>query len=466
MTTIDATPYCIATFAPRIVEPLAFDNQTHSNPFQIMQKPHWRTKINDSPPTNPIHDFRTNPISRGTLPSRGSIVTDTFTRDAYNKFMHQSILYCASLLLALSLTGCDASKASVQSAATTQPGKEQMVSVHVFNRQGQLVGPVQSPKVVKTDAQWQKQLTPKQYEIARAKGTEPAFCGLLLDNKEPGVYSCVCCGLPLFSSDSKFHSGTGWPSFFQPIAPGNVVEQVDKTHGMTRTEVLCARCGAHLGHVFEDGPPPTGLRFCLNSESIVFTPSKDVAKLADPAADASTNQTASAVFAGGCFWCTEAVFDELKGVTHVESGYAGGSADTANYRTVSTGKTGHAEAIRITYDPAKITYDQLLDVFFAAHDPTQLNRQGADVGTQYRSAIFYADAAQKQAAENKIQSLTKAHKYDKPIVTTLEPLKAFYPAEDYHQDYAALHPDQPYIVCHSTPNVAKVRAEFSNLMKK
>jgi peptide methionine sulfoxide reductase msrA/msrB len=396
--------------------------------------------------------------------------------------MCRPTLYRAALLfLTVALVGCGASKASVESAASpaTQPGNDQMVSVHVFNRQGKLIGPVESPKVIKTDAEWKKQLTPKQYEIARAKGTEPAFCGLLLDNKEPGVYSCICCGLPLFSSDSKFHSGTGWPSFFQPIAKGNVVEHVDKSYGMVRTEVLCARCGAHLGHVFEDGPPPTGLRFCLNSESIQFTPSKDLAKLADPIADqaaAATRPTtresagqthqATAVFAGGCFWCTEAVFEDLKGVTQVESGYAGGSAETAHYRIVSTGQTGHAESIRITYDPDKITYDQLLDVFFAAHDPTQLNRQGADVGSQYRSAIFYADAAQKNAAEAKIQSLKQAKAYSSPIVTTLEPLKAFYPAEDYHQDYAALHPDQPYIVCHSTPNVAKVRAEFAQLYKK
>jgi len=352
-----------------------------------------------------------------------------------------------------------------------------MVSVYVFNREGRLVGPVQSPRVVKTDAQWQKQLTPKQYEIARAKGTEPAFCGLLLNNKEAGVYSCICCGLPLFSSDSKFHSGTGWPSFFQPIAKENVTEQVDRGYGMVRTEVLCARCGAHLGHVFEDGPPPTGLRFCLNSESIAFTPGTELAKLADPVADqpaattrpadesASAQHRATAVFAGGCFWCTEAVFEDLKGVLEVESGYSGGTAETARYKIVCTGATGHAEVIRVTYDPAQITYDQLLDVFFAAHDPTQLNGQGADIGSQYRSAIFYADEAQKQVAERKIQALNHAHAYSKPIVTTLEPLRAFYPAEDYHQDYAELHPDQPYIACHALPNAAKVRTEFADLYK-
>jgi methionine-R-sulfoxide reductase len=159
-----------------------------------------------------------------------------------------------------------------------------MVHVSVFNADGKLVGPIEMPKIVKSDAEWRKQLTADQYKIARGKGTERAFCGNLLDNHEKGVYTCICCGLPLFSSDAKFNSGTGWPSFFQPIARENVVELVDESLGMVRTEIECARCGGHLGHVFEDGPRPTGLRFCLNSESLAFTPSTDLKKLADPAA--------------------------------------------------------------------------------------------------------------------------------------------------------------------------------------
>jgi methionine-R-sulfoxide reductase len=159
--------------------------------------------------------------------------------------------------------------------------------VRVFDQAGRLVGPLESPRVMKSDEEWRRILTSAQFQVARGKGTERPFCGTLLDNKRQGVFSCVCCGLPLFASSAKFDSGTGWPSFFQPVASENVVTEVDQSHGMVRTEILCARCDAHLGHVFDDGPRPTGLRYCVNSESLVFTDATALSTLADPAATAA-----------------------------------------------------------------------------------------------------------------------------------------------------------------------------------
>ena len=159
------------------------------------------------------------------------------------------------------------------------------VSVKVFDREGTLVGPLDLPRVEKTDAEWQAQLTLEQFAVARAHGTERPFCGTLLDNKRSGVYTCVCCGLPLFASDAKFESGTGWPSFFQPIAGENVTIKSDRSYGMVRVEILCARCDCHLGHVFPDGPPPTRQRHCVNSESLEFTDVEQLSSLAEPGAE-------------------------------------------------------------------------------------------------------------------------------------------------------------------------------------
>ncbi len=198
--------------------------------------------------------------------------------------------------------------------------------------------------------------------------------------------------------------------------------------------------------------------FALANASASFPdPKVDV-----PLAHAKSLQTA--VFAGGCFWGVDAVFKHVKGVTRVVSGYAGGSANTARYELVSTGDTGHAESVRVTYDPSRITYGQLLKVFFSvAHDPTELNRQGPDVGTQYRSAIFVANDQQKRVAEAYIAQLNAAHAFSQPIVTQVAPLKAFYEAEAYHQDYLERHPDQPYIVINDLPKLAELERQYPAL---
>jgi peptide-methionine (S)-S-oxide reductase len=178
----------------------------------------------------------------------------------------------------------------------------------------------------------------------------------------------------------------------------------------------------------------------------------------------STSGQQTAVVSGGCFWGIQAVFQHVKGVISSTSGYAGGSAKTAEYEIVSTGETGHAESVQIVYDPSQITYGELLRVFFSvAHDPTQLNRQGPDQGTQYRSSIFYSNAEQKRIAEGYIAQLEKAKIFSRPIVTQVVPLEAFYPAEAYHQNYAALHPNQPYIVYNDAPKVEHLRQEFPDL---
>ncbi len=297
------------------------------------------------------------------------------------------------------------------------------VRVRLLGPNGALSEPVMTPRVVKSDDEWRAQLTDEQFRITRTAGTERAFCGLLTDHKEAGVYFCVCCDLPLFSSDSKFHSGTGWPSFFQPFAPENVVSKVDRSFGMVRTEIGCARCDAHLGHVFEDGPKPTGLRYCLNSDSLVFRP--------------SSRKTELATFGAGCFWGVQADYDAIPGVIRSWVGFMGGKTDQPSYREVCTDRTGHAEVVHLEFDPAVVSYEQLVERFFELHDPTQVNRQGPDFGSQYRSAIFFHGVEQERIARSVKERLTAEKRHRQPIATEVTPASTFFEAEDYHQKYLA-----------------------------
>lgn len=286
-----------------------------------------------------------------------------------------------------------------------------------------------------------KKLTPEEKKIILLKGTEAPFSGKYYRFNEDGTYSCKQCGALLYNSADKFDSGCGWPSFDDEIV--GAIKRLPDADGR-RTEILCAKCDAHLGHVFlGETLTPKNVRHCVNSIALDFIPTHETKSKPDKSLKKPIEQTETAIFAGGCFWGIEHLMKHLPGVISVISGYIGGNVSNPNYQDVCNHRTGHAEAVKVIFEPGKITYETLAKRFFEIHDPGQVNRQGPDIGEQYRSEIFYTTPEQKETALKLIHILK-----DKgfQVVTKLTPATRFWEAEDYHQNYYTKNGKQPY--CH------------------
>jgi peptide methionine sulfoxide reductase msrA/msrB len=287
-------------------------------------------------------------------------------------------------------------------------------------------------------------LNEKEKNIILEKGTEKSFSGEYNNNFREGVYVCRRCNSPLYLSSDKFKSNCGWPSFDDEIG-GAIRKELDSDG--KRTEILCMNCNAHLGHVFT-GEKLTAkdTRHCVNSLSMKFIPM-----------DFETDEENFIVLGGGCFWCLDAFYRSLAGVKEVISGYAGGWDENPSYEKVSDGETGHAEVVKIIYDPKILDFKKILELFFKMHDSTSLNRQGNDIGEQYRSIILFSTWNQYKLAADYIKKLDKEKIYSKEIVTEIKPLYNFYKAEEYHQDYFNKNPENAYCQMHIVPKLAELK---------
>jgi len=288
-----------------------------------------------------------------------------------------------------------------------------------------------------------KKLAPDEKRVIEEKGTEAPFSGKYENFNEPGLYVCKRCGAPLYRASDKFDAHCGWPSFDDELP--KAIKRLPDPDGV-RTEIECSNCGAHLGHVFTgEHMTRKNVRFCVNSISMDFIPADKVKKEA-------------IVFGGGCFWCTEVVFKMIPGVLEVVPGYAGGTTENPTYEKVSGGNTGHAEVSKVDFLPKNVTLEHLLEVFFSMHDPTSLNKQGGDEGTQYRSIILITSKKQEKAVRKFIKKIQKD--YAQSIVTEVKELDKFWGSEDYHKDYFAKNPHQPYCMMVISPKVKKVKEKF------
>ena len=297
--------------------------------------------------------------------------------------------------------------------------------------------------------QLKTKLSATQFQVTQQCGTEPPFRNAFWNNHQPGIYVDVVSGEPLFSSLDKFDSGTGWPSFTAPLAGAEITEKKDASLGAARTEVRSKVADSHLGHLFDDGPRDRGgMRYCINSASLKFIPVAEMAaagfgKYLAPFVEAGLLPAATretAILAGGCFWGMEEIIRQIPGVVKTTVGYSGGKTANPTYHDIGVGNTGHAEAIEVVFDPSRLNYESLLDYFFRMHDPTTLNRQHNDVGTQYRSAIFFTSEEQRKTAESVKTRMTEAKKFKRPITTEITGASKFYPAEEYHQKYLIKNP--------------------------